>query len=113
MTLGLLLLSCAPFPHVSSPNSGSWCGRCASRYLKQAASPPRQAVYSLEHQVRPLREALRADEAEAATAIEAPLSAPQFVMLLLHPRDGFPAFGALHAASPGDGLASNGHEGTQ
>lgn len=86
----------------------SW-GRC----VKQAAPLPRQAVYGVEHQTRPLREALRADEAEATTATEAPLSAPQFVMLLLHPRDGFPAFGALHAASPGDGLASKGHEGTR
>ena len=57
--------------------------------------PARQAVYGTKHDTAPLRAAQHAD---AAPSAEAPLTAPQFVMLLLHPRNGFPAFGALHAA---------------
>ncbi|KAK9843482.1 hypothetical protein WJX81_004938 [Elliptochloris bilobata] len=56
------------------------------------------AVYGEQHPVAPLR---TAQQAEGAAAGEAPLTAPQFVMLLLHPRNGFPAFGALHAGEPG------------
>ena len=54
----------------------------------------------MEHQARRLRAAQEAEakaDAEAAPA----QSAPQFVMMLLHPQNGFPAFGALHAATEG------------
>ena len=54
-----------------------------------------QAVYGTKHDTAPLRAAQHTD---AGPSAEAPLTAPQFVMLLLHPRSGFPAFGALHAA---------------
>lgn len=58
-----------------------------------------QAVYGTKHDTAPLRAAQHTD---AAPSAEAPLTAPQFVMLLLHPRSGFPAFGALHAAAGED-----------
>ena len=70
------------------------------RRADTVAPPLRQAVYGVEHKARRLRAAQQA-EAEAAAAAAPPQSAPQFVMMLLHPQNGFPAFGALHAATEG------------